>query len=206
MLRPAYLLQIITGRQTGCRVAQFTALIGLVMLALGYAVYGSDESKRKKESEEEKKNYNLPFGPNPFAPGEVQTSTGTFISADKFIPAAYCARCHSSAHSQWAESPHRSSFRGPFYQKNIEDFMKQYGVETTRHCESCHNPIALVSGALTTGSKAARPFDDEGVTCTVCHSIEKITYLEGIGSYQIAPPALLVDKNGKPFEGKVLTR
>ena len=204
MLRPAHPLQIIFGgRETKRRIAQFIALMGFVMLALGYAVHGSDESKSKDESRDEKGNYNLPFGPNPFAPGEVQTSTGTFISANKFIPASYCARCHTSAHAQWAESPHRSSFRGPFYQKNIDEFMRQYGIETTRHCESCHNPIALVSGALTTGSKVARPFDDEGVTCTVCHSIEKITYLEGIGSYRIAPPALLVDKNGRPFQGKV---
>ncbi len=77
------------------------------------------------------------------------------------------------------------------------------GIEYSRHCESCHNPVALVSGALTTGSKMPRPFDDEGVTCTVCHSIEKITYLEGIGSYEIRPPALLLDEHEKPFDGKV---
>ncbi|MCA1579650.1 MAG: tetratricopeptide repeat protein [Acidobacteria bacterium] len=202
----AHLVHILGGREIKWRVPQVVSLIGIVVLALGYTVYGSDDSKHKNESKTEKENYNLPFGPNPFAPGEVQTSTGTFISADKFIPASYCARCHSSAHAQWAESPHRSSFRGPFYQKNIDDFIKQYGIETTRHCESCHNPIALVSGALTTGSKIPRPFDDEGVTCTVCHSIEKITYLEGTGSYRIAPPALLVDENGKPFPGKVTDR
>ena len=185
------------------RVAQIIVLIGLAVLALGYAVHGSDGQRGTNESKDEKKDYNLPFGVNPFAPGEVQTSTGAFIGADRFFPASYCGRCHSGAHSQWAESPHRSSFRGPFYKKNIEDFIKQYGIEFTRHCESCHNPIALVSGALTTDSKIARPFDEEGVTCTVCHSIEKITYLEGIGSYRIAPPALLVDENGKPFTGEV---
>src|SRR5262245_25453191 len=121
MLRRTNTLQIIFGmRKTRGRVSQIIALIGFVMLTLGYVVYGSDESKSKNESSDRKGNYNLPFGPNPFAPGEVQTSTGTFISADKFIPASYCARCHSSAHAQWAESPHRSSFRGPFYQKNID--------------------------------------------------------------------------------------
>lgn len=197
MLRPLHPSRSFL-RKTG---RQFAQIIVVLMLALGYLVYASDESGT--ESRDRKGSYNLPFGSNPFAPGEVQTSTGTFISADKFIPASYCARCHQSAHAQWAESPHRSSFRGPFYQKNIEDFTKQYGIEATRHCESCHNPIALVSGALTTGSSAPRPFDDEGVTCTVCHSIEKITYLEGIGSYRIAPPALLVDNNGRPFEGEI---
>lgn len=81
--------------------------------------------------------------------------------------------------------------------------IKEYGIEVTRHCESCHNPIALVSGALTPGSTVARPFDDDGVTCTVCHSIERVTSLEGIGSYEIHPPALLVDQNGKPFDGVI---
>jgi tetratricopeptide (TPR) repeat protein len=204
MLRPAQPLQIFfRKKKTWRQLKQIVALMEFIILAVGYTAYGSNEPKDKNESRNDKTTYNLPFGPNPFAPGEVQTSTGTFISAEQFLPASYCARCHSSAHAQWAESPHRSSFRGPFYQKNIEDFTKQYGIENTRHCESCHNPIALVSGALTTGSKVARPFDDEGVTCTVCHSIEKVTYLEGIGSYRIAPPALLVDKNGKPFPGKI---
>lgn len=204
MLRPESALQCIIRRRKAQRlIARIFVLMCFVIFALGYVVYGSDDPTVKRESRDEKKTYKLPFGMNPFAPGEVQTSTGTFISADKFIPASYCARCHSGAHSQWLESPHRNSFRGPFYQKNIEDFTKQYGIEITRHCESCHNPIALVSGALTPGSKTARPFDEEGVTCTVCHSIQKITYLEGIGSYQIAPPALLVDQSGKPFAGKV---
>src|SRR5262249_62430961 len=87
--------------------------------------------------------YNLPFGSNLFAPGEVRTTTGSFISADKFIPASYCARCHADAHAQWQQSPHRNSFREPFYKKNVESFIEQYGIESTRHCESCHNPVAL---------------------------------------------------------------
>ena len=147
--------------------------------------------------------YRLPFGPNPFAPGEARTTTGSFISADKFIPASYCARCHSDAHRQWRESPHRNSFREPFYKKNVESLIDAYGIEYTRHCESCHNPVALVSGALTKDSKLPRPFDEEGVTCTVCHSIERITRLEGIGSYEIRPPALMVDESGKPWTGPV---
>ncbi|HLG13691.1 MAG TPA: tetratricopeptide repeat protein [Blastocatellia bacterium] len=158
------------------------------------------DSKRAGDSTD---HYRLPFGSNPFAPSEVRTTTGSFISADKFIPASYCARCHADAHRQWQESPHRNSFREPFYKKNVELFIDQYGIEYTRHCEGCHNPVALVSGALTKGSKLARPFDEEGVTCTVCHSIERVTWLEGIGSYELRPPALLLDENGKPWRGEV---
>lgn len=184
-------------------VLKVIGIMGLVILACAYKVRGRDASPSNDHFDGEERSYRFPFGVNRFAPGEVQTSTGEFISADRFIPASYCARCHSGAHAQWVESPHRNSFRGPFYQKNIEDFTKRYGIEITRHCESCHNPIALVSGALTSGSKVARPFDDEGVTCVVCHSIDRISNLEGTGSYRIAPPALLVDEGGKPFEGRV---
>jgi hypothetical protein len=41
----------------------------------------------------------------------------------------------------------------------------------------------------------ARPFDEEGVTCSVCHSIESVT-TRGIGSYTIALPAVLVRADG----------
>ncbi len=184
-----------------CRSAAQLVLFALAVAVLPYFVV--NVSGQDDENEEVKKNYNFRFGPNPFAPGEVRTTTGTFISAAKFISASYCARCHLDAHAQWQQSAHRNSFREPFYKTNVDLFIKEFGIEYSRHCESCHNPVALVSGALSTGSKMARPFDDEGVTCTVCHSIERVTYLEGIGSYELRPPALLLDEHGKPFQGKV---
>src|SRR5215813_12282552 len=176
--------------------AAIVALTGLLIALCGIVSARTDGEKASRD-------YSLPFGPNLFAPGEVRTTTGSFISADKFVPASYCARCHADAHAQWQQSPHRNSFREPFYKKNVESFIEQYGIESTRHCESCHNPVALVSGALTKDSRLNRPFDEEGVTCTVCHSIERITRLEGIGSYEIRPPALLVDEAGKPWRGRV---
>ena len=179
------------------RAAQLIAVAAFMCFSLGVFAHGPAGAWAGGDPA---KDYNLPFGPNPFAPGEVRTSTGTFINADQFIPAAYCARCHEDSHEQWLQSAHRNSFREPFYKKNVELFISQQGIELTRHCESCHNPVALVSGALNTGSKLARPFDEEGVTCTVCHSIEKVTSLEGIGSYEIRPPALLVDEQGRPFQ------
>ena len=42
----------------------------------------------------------------------------------------------------------------------------------------------------------------DGITCTVCHSIQKVD-LRGTGSYTIAPPAVLMDEDGKPIYRKV---
>lgn len=139
--------------------------------------------------------YELPFGRNPFAPSNARTTNGRFISQSEFIPASRCAKCHGETHAEWNESAHRNSFREPFYQANVEHLIRDRDIAVTRHCESCHNPAALFSGSLTAGAKVERPFDDEGVSCSVCHSIRSVT-TEGIGSYIIEPPALLEREDG----------
>jgi hypothetical protein len=47
-----------------------------------------------------------------------------------------------------------------------------------------------------------RPFEDEGVTCSACHSIQS-TNTVGIGSYVMGIPAVLVDEKGEPITGPV---
>ncbi len=139
--------------------------------------------------------YDYKFGPNPFAPSNATSTTGTFIPGEQFVPSARCGTCHTDAHAQWRQSAHGNAFREPFYQKNVKDLQSQRGIEFTRHCESCHNPAALFSGALTKNSKVKRPFDEEGVSCISCHSIQAATG-QGIGGYVMGEPALLVKEDG----------
>lgn len=139
--------------------------------------------------------YELPYGANPFAPSNARTADGNLLRQGDFIPAARCASCHPSTHAEWSESAHRSSFREPFYQVNVKHLTADRGIAVTRHCEGCHNPVALFSGALSANATMGRPFDDEGVTCSVCHSIEAAD-TRGIGSYVLARPALLVRADG----------
>lgn len=147
--------------------------------------------------------YNYRFGTDqPFLPSNVATDTGQFIDATKFLPASYCAHCHQGAVEQWRQSAHANAFRAPWYLKNANMLRDTKGVEYTRHCEGCHNPIALVSGALNKGSTVNRHFDDDGVTCSVCHSIQKVDP-RGTGSYVIAQPSALVDADDKPIYGQV---
>ena len=139
--------------------------------------------------------YDFKFGPNPFAPSNASSTTGTFIPPDMFVSSTRCGTCHTDAHAQWRQSAHGNAFREPFYQKNVKDLQNQKGIEFTRHCESCHNPAALFAGALTKGSKVKRPFDDDGVSCIACHSIQSATG-HGIGGYVMGEPALLVKEDG----------
>lgn len=152
----------------------------------------SDESTYASEIA---RTYDFKFGPNPFAPGNASTTTGTFIPGDMFIASKRCGQCHTDAHAQWRQSAHGNAFREPFYQKNVKDLQSQKGIEFTRHCESCHNPAALFAGALTKNSKVKRPFDDDGVSCIACHTIQSANG-RGIGGYVMGEPALLVKEDG----------
>ncbi len=145
--------------------------------------------------------YQLPFGPNPYLPSTAQANVNGFLVPSDFPPASYCASCHQTIHTEWRESAHANAFRAPFYTKNVQLLIDQKGIEFTRHCEGCHNPVALFTGALTKGSKVNRSFDEDGITCSVCHSIQKIQNTSGTGSYVMGLPAVMVDEKGEPQPG-----
>jgi len=171
------------------------ATTALVAAANAMRFSEPENANEKSYAQEISKNYDFKFGPNPFAPGNATTTTGTFIPGEMFVLAKRCGSCHTDAHAQWRQSAHGTAFREPFYQKNVKDLQSQKGIEFTRHCESCHNPAALFSGALTKNSKVKRPFDDDGVSCIACHSIQSVNG-RGIGGYLMGEPALLVKEDG----------
>ena len=138
----------------------------------------------------------------PFLPSNARTDTGEFLDPKAFQTAQYCGHCHQESHKQWRESAHSNANRAPWYLRNVGLLNDERGIEASRHCEGCHDPIALVSGALTKGAPTKRPYDQDGVTCTVCHSIQKID-TRGTGSYTMGVPAVLVDAQGIPISRPV---
>ncbi|MEG9434634.1 tetratricopeptide repeat protein [Edaphobacter sp. HDX4] len=169
--------------------------------------YATNESpqttQRHAYSQSTAEHYSYRFGAGqPFLPSFAATGNGEFIDPKSFPTAKYCGHCHQQAHDEWRQSAHANSFRTPWYTRNVNLLTQEKGVEFTRHCEGCHNPTALVSGALTKGSTVDRKFDEDGVTCSVCHSIQK-TDTRGTGSYVLGQPAVLVDENGEPIYGEV---
>src|SRR5258708_1038479 len=177
----------------------------LVFIRDGQAAANPEKDGNKNPyASEIAKTYDFKFGANPFAPENATTTTGTFIPGDQFVLAKRCGTCHTDAHAQWRQSAHGNAFREPFYQKNVKDLQSQKGIEFTRHCESCHNPAALFSGALTKNSHVKRPFDDDGVSCIACHSIQSANG-RGIGGYVMGEPALLVKEDGTRMLAGVTT-
>ncbi|HEY6332247.1 MAG TPA: tetratricopeptide repeat protein [Blastocatellia bacterium] len=139
-----------------------------------------------------------------FAPSNSDTADGNYIEASSFFPAVRCSGCHADSYAGFCRSLHRNAAREPFYRQSVDILLHTQGIEPTRHCESCHTPVALFSGALTREDpKQEAPFtalDDEGVTCTVCHSIVEAR-LDGTGSYTIRRPALMAKEDGTPIFG-----
>ena len=147
--------------------------------------------------------YNYAFGKDtPFLPSNATTVDGQFMSPKVFPTAEYCGHCHQEAYHQWRQSVHSNSFRAPWYLKNVNALIDEKGVQYSRHCEGCHNPVALLSGDLSQGMPKKRPFEDEGVTCSTCHSIVS-TDPTGTGSWVMGVPAVLVDEAGAPITGPV---
>ena len=143
--------------------------------------------------------YNYAFGKDtPFLPSNATSYNGQFLSPKSFLSAQYCGHCHQESYHQWRQSAHSNSFRAPWYLKNVNTLIDERGVQFSRHCEGCHNPVALLSGDLSQGMPRKRPFEDEGVTCTTCHSIISTTAM-GTGSWVMGPPAVLVDEAGQPI-------
>lgn len=160
-------------------------------------IVNSENISRENYHEWISETYDFRFSEEkPFSPGNANTFNGKFIPAKDFTSSARCAACHTDIHPQWRDSAHANAFQEPFYQKNVQDLIDQKNIAFTRHCESCHNPTALFSGALTDKSKVTdRSFDKDGVSCIVCHSIESVSG-RGIGGYIMGQPALLEEPDG----------
>ncbi|HEY2546175.1 MAG TPA: multiheme c-type cytochrome, partial [Candidatus Acidoferrum sp.] len=148
--------------------------------------------------------YDYAFGKDSISlPGNAAVEGGGFLKPDAFPDAEYCGHCHEEAYHQWRQSLHSNAFRTPFYRTSVNILIRTRGVEFSRHCDSCHNPVGVLTGALTKGSTADRSFDRDGLTCMTCHSIQKVQSTLGNGSYVMGVPSVMVDEQGNRIPGKV---
>jgi Tfp pilus assembly protein PilF len=162
------------------------------------------ETLRKAYADKIRETYNFPFGKGKIAlPGNAAAEGDEFLPASAFPDAAYCGRCHQEAFHEWRQSLHANAFRAPFYRASVNILIRTKGIEFARHCDSCHNPVGVLAGALNTGSTLDRSFDRDGLTCMTCHSIQSVDTKLGNGSFVMGVPAVMVDEQGNRIPGIV---
>lgn len=183
---------------------------GLVAVLIGFGVFlqrgvhAGTENETAKAAREIYQSkvaayYSYKYGSgSPFLPSNATTDTGQFMDPSTFPTAAYCGHCHQAAEAQWRQSAHSNSNRPQWYQRNVQLLKAEKGTEPMHHCEGCHDPIAVISGQLTPGKSTNHPYDADGISCSVCHSIQKVT-TRGTGSYVMGVPAVMVDENNQPI-------
>jgi tetratricopeptide (TPR) repeat protein len=190
----------------GLAVAAFTGLMALLAVTVSFTTRAQSQQTADEASYSDgvRKFYNFRFGKDNLSlPGNAATVGNQFIQPGAFPTAEYCGHCHEEAYHQWRQALHSNSFRTPFYRTSVNILIRTKGIEFSRHCDSCHNPIAVVSGGLTTDAQVDRSFDRDGLTCTTCHSIQGLQSTSGNGGYIIGVPAVMVDENGKRIPGEV---
>lgn len=161
-------------------------------------------TSQKEYSDHVSKTYNYRFGKdNVSLPGNAALEGGGFLRAGAFPDAEYCGHCHEEAYRQWRQSLHSNAFRTPFYRTSVNILIRDKGIEFARHCDSCHNPVGVLAGALTRNSTLDRSFDRDGLTCMTCHSIERVQSTLGNGGFVMSEPSVMVDENGNRIPGEV---
>ena len=127
-----------------------------MLLCAGLAVSQPLRSQESSKSERDaydtaiRKTYTFRFAKeNLSLPGNAEVEGNKFLPASAFPNAQYCAKCHPQAYRQWRQALHSNSFRTPFYRTSVNILARTKGIDYTRHCDSCHNPVGVLSGALT---------------------------------------------------------
>ena len=180
----------------------FVALLACAWLP--HAVHAGTDTDtgadaRSAYSKKIAKDYTYRFGVDkPFLPSNMTTETGEFLDPKTFPTAQYCGHCHQESHAEWRQSAHSNSNRAPWYLRNVNLLNAEKGISFSRHCEGCHDPLAVAAGAITEGAPRKRPYDQDGVTCMVCHSIRQGD-ARGTGSFVLGVPAVLLDEAGQPI-------
>jgi Tfp pilus assembly protein PilF len=159
---------------------------------------------RKAYADSTRETYSFPFGKNKLsAPGNAAAEGDDFLQPSAFPNAEYCGHCHQEAYHQWRQALHSNSFRTPFYRQSVNILIRTKGIEFARHCDSCHNPVAVLAGALNPVSTVDRQFDHDGLTCMTCHSVLSVKSKLGNGGFVMAVPSALVDEKGNRIPGPV---
>jgi Flp pilus assembly protein TadD len=195
--------------QTRTICAFILLVISACMVCLRSTHAGQDpraeeQAARKAYADAIRKSYDFAFAKDNISlPGNAAVEGNDFLPPSAFPDARYCGHCHQEAYHQWRQALHSNSFRTPFYRQSVNILIRTKGMQFARHCDSCHNPVGVLAGTLDSHYTGDRSFDQDGLTCMVCHSIQSVDSKLGNGGFVMGVPAVLVDEQGRRIPGMV---
>jgi Flp pilus assembly protein TadD len=182
----------------------FACMVRLGTTRAGEDSRAAEQAARKIYADRIRQTYHFAFTKDDISlPGNAAVEGNDFLPPAAFPDAEYCGHCHQEAYHQWRQALHSNSFRTPFYRQSVNILLRTKGIEFARHCDSCHNPVGVLAGALDTSYNGDRSFDRDGLTCMVCHSIQSVDSKLGNGGFVLAVPAVMVDEQGNRIPGIV---
>jgi hypothetical protein len=93
---------------------------------------------------------------------------------DRFPSAKECKTCHEGHFREWSSSPHAYAQISPVFNSMHATIVKASNGTNGDFCIRCHTPIGIQMGEPELARNEDRaPVSFEGVTCVVCHRMEK---------------------------------
>lgn len=120
----------------------------------------------------------------------VRTTHEGFVELRRLTGSETCGSCHREIFEEWSASVHRfSGIDNPLVAAATRPAEEKGGLAAARFCAACHEPVALLSGAVTESVFRVPPGHLEtGVSCLVCHGIQRVPGTDGNGRMVYAPP------------------
>ncbi len=155
-------------------------------------------------------------------PSQVESSTGGYVRADALTGSKSCGTsgCHAGIFQQFEQSAHyrtpnvfvdkvgqallESGRKGDLFDisphPRVNELKKgNLGSDVYRVCAGCHAPVALLSGAIGREKPLPSYPQHEGVSCVLCHSIDKNSVTNDL-FYGVALPSRTLFWE---FEGRI---
>lgn len=97
------------------------------------------------------------------------------VMVDDLYPAATkCAACHPRHYREWSVSPHAYAQMSPVFNAMHGTILKRTNGTNGDFCIRCHTPVGMNLGEPLFMTNIDRnPTSREGVTCIVCHRVNK---------------------------------
>ncbi len=104
-----------------------------------------------------------------------------------FVSAKECAQCHPSQYKEWSRSMHAYAQHSPVFEAFTLTMVERTGGTIGVFCTRCHTPIGVSLGETASTRNVHRSrISMEGVTCVVCHRLQK-PYYKASGRLPVTP-------------------